>query len=121
VPNELLVTSRVENASFADRKVLVTATLQVGYGTDVDALIPQLVACIAGIPRVLDEPPPAVLLSDFAADGLQLTLLFWIDDPENGQANVRSAVNLAVLRLLRGANITIPYPQREVRVVLPPT
>ena len=115
VPNELLVTSRVENASFADRKVLVNSTVQVDYGTDIDALLPQLAACIAGVPRVLADPAPVVLLADFAADGLQLTMSFWIDDPENGQGNVRSAVNLAVLQLLRALGVRIPYPQREVR------
>ena len=39
-------------------------------------------------------------LADFAADGLELTLQFWIGDPENGQGNVRSDVNLAVLDVL---------------------
>ena len=51
-------------------------------------------------------------LSAFAADGLELTLSFWIADPENGQGNVRSAVNLALLRLLNERGIEIPFPQR---------
>jgi small-conductance mechanosensitive channel len=50
------------------------------------------------VPRVLAEPGPGVQLSAFAADGLELTLAFWIADPENGTGNVRSDVNLAVLR-----------------------
>ena len=115
VPNELLVTSRVENASFADSKVLVSTAVQVEYGTDLDALLPQLAACIGATPRVLAAPAPVVLLSEFAADGLLLTMAFWIDDPENGQGNVRSAVNLAVLAHLRALGVRIPYPQREVR------
>jgi small-conductance mechanosensitive channel len=112
VPNELLITQRVENLSLADRNVLVSTTVQVPYGTDVEALMPQLVAVALSVPRVLSDPGPGVQLSSFAADGLELTLLFWISDPENGQGNVRSAVNLSLLRKLGELGIDIPFPQR---------
>ncbi len=112
VPNELLITQRVENLSLADSNVLVTTVVQVPYGTDVEALMPQLVAVVLSVPRVLREPGPGIQLSSFAADGLELTLLFWVGDPENGQGNVRSAVNLALLRKLDELGIEIPFPQR---------
>ena len=57
-----------------------------------------------------------VLLSTFGADGLELTVVFWISDPENGQGNVRSSVNLAVLRTLDQAGVEIPFPQRVVHL-----
>ncbi len=38
VPNETLITTRVENASLADPRVLVATAVQVAYGTDVRAL-----------------------------------------------------------------------------------
>lgn len=116
VPNELLITQRVENLSFADTNVAMSSTVQVAYGTDLEALTPTLVAAIAGVPRVVAAPGPGVQLSAFASDGLELTLVFWIGDPENGQGNVRSAVNLAVLRALNEAGVEIPYPQRVLRV-----
>ena len=112
VPNEMMITQRVENASLADRNVLVSTSVLVAYGSDLDALTPQLVAAIAAVPRVLAEPAPSVQLSAFAADGLELTLPFWIGDPENGTGNVRSDVNLAILRTLGAAGIEIPFPQR---------
>ncbi len=59
--------------------------------------------------------PCAVQLSNFAADGLELTIVFWIGDPENGQGNVRSDVNLALLRCLGEQGVEIPFPQRVVR------
>jgi small-conductance mechanosensitive channel len=55
-----------------------------------------------------------VQLSAFAADGLELTVAFWIADPENGAGGVRSDVNLAVLRTLNAAGVEIPFPQRVV-------
>ena len=86
--------------------------MQVAYGTDLDATIELLCAAIAAVPRVLADPPAQVQLSAFASDGLELTLSFWIGDPHHGEGNVRSEVNLAVLRTLRQAGVEIPFPQR---------
>lgn len=117
VPNELLITQRVENSSLADPKVALQSTVQVAYGTPLDALFPRLVDAIAQVPRVLKDPGPSVQLSSFAADGLELTLNFWIGDPENGTGNARSEVNLAVLRCLERERVEIPFPQRVVRTL----
>ncbi|MDO8376966.1 MAG: mechanosensitive ion channel [Aquabacterium sp.] len=114
VPNELLITQRVENLTYADSKLVLTTVVQVGYGTDVDALIPQLVTAVAAVPRVLDDPSPGVRLSAFADSGLELTIAFWIDDPDNGQVNAVGEVNLAILRLLNAQGVEIPFPQRVV-------
>ena len=119
VPNEMMITQRVENCSFADSKVALTSLVQVAYGTDVPALLPRLVAAMLDVPRVLADPAPGVLLSNFATDGLELTLIFWIADMENGQGNVRSEVNLAVLATLNAAGVEIPFPQRVLHG-LPP-
>lgn len=114
VPNEMLITQRVENFSYADPDVALTTVVQVAYGTDLAALTPKLQAAIAAVPRVLAKPGPAVQLTNFAADGLELTLVFWIGDLENGQGNVRSDVNLAVLACLQAEGVEIPFPQRVV-------
>lgn len=117
VPNELLITQRVENSSLADPKVLVSTVVQVGYGTDLDALFPQLIDAVSSVRRVLEDPKPGVQLSNFAADGLELTITFWIIDPENGQGGVRSEVNLAIWRLLNRLGVEIPFPQRVVQML----
>jgi small-conductance mechanosensitive channel len=117
VPNELLITQRVENASLADSMVMVTTQVQVAYGTDLDTLFPLLKAQVMAVPRVMAEPEPSVFLSEFAPDGLELLIAFWISDPQVGQTGVRSAVNLAILRLLNERGVQIPYPQRVVHQV----
>jgi small-conductance mechanosensitive channel len=119
VPNELLITQRVENSSLADRNVLISTVFQVAYGTELKSLMPRLEAVARAVPRVLAEPAPGVQLSAFADNGLELTLNFWIGDPENGQGNVRSAVNLALLDTLNAAGVEIPFPQRVMHT-LPP-
>ncbi len=114
VPNEMMITQRVENSSLADPKVQMTTVVQVAYGTDVATLLPQMSQAVAQVPRVLADPEPITLLTAFAADGLELTVAFWIGDPQNGQGNVRSSVNLAVLALLNQLGVEIPFPQRVV-------
>jgi small-conductance mechanosensitive channel len=117
VPNEMMITQRVENLSLADRNVLVSTVVQVAYGSDLGSLMPKLTAAAAAVPRVLVNPGPGIQLSAFAADGLELTLNFWIADPENGQGNVRSDVNLALLAALGAAGVEIPYPQRVLHAL----
>jgi small-conductance mechanosensitive channel len=115
VPNEMLITQRVENSSLADPKVAINTVVQVAYGTDLDTLIPRLTHAVAQVPRVIADPAPGVALQRFGADGLELEIGFWIRDPQNGQGNVKSDVNLAILRTLDAAGVAIPYPQRVVR------
>ena len=116
VPNESLITSRVENLSLADRKFNLTTTIVVGYDSDV-ALV-QSILCGAAVaqPRVLSDPAPVAYLMNFAPDGLEFSLNFWVADPDQGKDNLRSAINIAVLEGLRQAGIDIPYPQRVLRV-----
>ena len=122
VPNEMMITQRVENSSLADPRVLLSTTVQVAYGTDLDAPMPKLSAAVAAVPRVVAQTAPSVQLSAFASDGLELTIAFWIADPENGQGNARSEVNLAILRTLEAAGVEIPFPQRVMRTLPePPT
>ena len=115
VPNELLMTQRVENLTYADSNLVLTTSVQVAYGTDVESLMPQLVAAVAAAPRVLADPTPAIRLSAFADNGLELTIGFWIGDPHNGQANAIGEANLAILRTLNALGVEIPYPQRVLR------
>ena len=119
VPNEMLITQRVENSSLADPKVAISTTVQVAYGTDVRALSSKLEAAMARVPRVLADPAPNCQLANFAADGMDLSLSFWVSDPENGQGNVRSDVNLVVLDLLNAEGVQIPFPQRVVHQSAP--
>jgi small-conductance mechanosensitive channel len=94
---------------------MLQTTVTVAYGTDLKALMPALVQAVRAVPRVVAEPGPSVQLQAFAADGLELTIPFWIADPENGQGNVRSEVNCAILATLEARGVEIPYPQRVVR------
>ena len=108
------MTSRVENLSLGDSRVAQTTLVTVGYDSDPDRVVALLREAALGPTRVLREPEPAIALSNFGSDGLEFTVSYWIADPENGTLNVRSEINLGILRLLRREGIDIPYPQRVV-------
>ena len=110
----MLITSRVENLSLVDSKVHQTTVITVGYGCDVELVSCLLVESATVQTRVLPDPTPAAYLSAFVADGLEFTLGYWVADIENGQLNLRSDINKAILAALRLHGIDIPYPQRVV-------
>jgi small-conductance mechanosensitive channel len=114
VPNEKLITERIENLSLADPRILLSIEVGVGYDSDVDLVQKILVDAALAAPRVLRDPGPAAQLARFGANALEFSLSFWIADPSNGQGNVRSEINLRVLQEFRKAGIDIPYPQQVV-------
>ena len=116
VPNEALITQRVENLSLQDSNVLLTSSVTVGYQANPREVQELLTQAAASCPRILSQPAPHALLVNLAADGMEFQVGYWIGDPDNGQNNARSAVNIALLEALQGAGIEIPFPQREVRI-----
>jgi small-conductance mechanosensitive channel len=117
VPNEMLITQRVENLSLTDPKVWQSTVVSVAYDSPVDEVIDMLVAACRQQPRVLADPAPSAALSAFGADGLEFTVIYWIADPENGQLNLKSDINRTILKALQARGIDIPYPQRVVHTV----
>lgn len=116
VPNEMMMTQRVENLSLADPRVWHSTVVSVAYGSDVDLVMGLLREAALVSPRVLRDPAPSVALSAFGADGLEFTVGFWINDPENGLLGLRSEINLAILRALQQHGIDIPFPQRVIQI-----
>ncbi len=114
VPNEMLITSRVENLSLADSHLHQTTVVSVGYESDVDLVSGLLMKAALAQPRVMREPAPSVWLSAFGVDGLEFTVGYWVQDIQNGQMNLRSDINRAILAALRANRIEIPYPQRVI-------
>jgi small-conductance mechanosensitive channel len=117
VPNELLVGSVVQNESYSDPRVRSALVVQVGYESDLERAMAVMADAARAQPRVLADPAPLVLLRDFADSGINLELGFWVADPEQGVGALRSDINLAIWREFKRAGISIPFPQREVRVI----
>ena len=107
VPNEMLLSTRVENLSLADAVVAQTTQVLVANDSNAEVVIDLLLQAALAQPRVLKDPAPSVQLSQLAADSLEFTLVYWINDLHNGQGNLRSDLHLAVLQALREAGIVM--------------
>ena len=121
VPNEILMTSQVENWSYSSRDVRVKVPVSVAYGTDIDKAEAVMLQAARAVKRVHNTPAPTVWLSAFGDNAIEFEIQCWIDDPEEGVGNVRSDVLKQVWHPFRDNGIQIPVPQREVRFAGPLT
>lgn len=119
VPNDTLITQTVVNQSYNDRSVWVGLPVSVAYNSDLDRVMEVMVAVTQDNPRILAEPAPGAFVTAFADSGINLTLGFWLADPENGQMGLKSELNLKIWRAFKEEGIEIPYPRRDV-MLLPP-
>lgn len=117
VPNDVLISSVVQNQTYSDTRLRLATTVGVAYGTDLDLAMRLMAEAASSQRRVLSDPAPKALLTLFGDSSIQLELGFWIADPEAGKGGVTSDVNLALWRAFRDNGIEIPFPQREVRML----
>ena len=117
VPNEMLIGTVVQNQTYSDNSLRLSTTVGVAYDSDLELAMRLMVESARRQPRVLPDPPPRVLLTQFADSSINLELGFWVADPENGKMNVVSDINLAIWQAFREHGVQIPFPQREVRLL----
>ena len=119
IPNEDLITQRVTNWSFSNDLIRQHVKVGISYRSDPHEAIRLALEAARDVPRVLMEPAPNCLLIGFGDSSIELDLRFWISDPVNGTANVRSDVMLKMWDLFRHNGIVIPYPQRDLTITNP--
>ena len=117
IPNETMIINPVINHSFLDRNTRVFVTIQVAYQSDLELVIKLLLKAAEDHSRVLMTPEPSAIVTGFAESGIELRLSVWIPDAELGTAMLQSELYLAIWRLFKTNGVSIPYPQREVRIL----
>jgi small-conductance mechanosensitive channel len=116
IPNEELISQRVENWSFSNRLVRLRLPVGVAYDSDVNEAIAVSIAAASTVERVLSEPKPVCHLTGFGDNAINLELRVWINDPRNGLTNVKSAILLGVWQAFGETGIAFPYPQRDLHI-----
>ncbi len=116
VPNDTIITSTVTNHSYTHPKVAVKIPLTVSYDSSLERARQILVDISLAHPRVLRDPAPAAQVTALGDNGIELELVVWINDPDLGQGALRSDLLVSAWDAFRENNISIPYPQRELRV-----
>ncbi len=116
IPNEDLITNQVVNWSHSSKRIRIRVPVGISYNADPHKAMKLLEKATEGVERVLDDPAPKCLLVGFGDNSVDLQLRFWIQDPQNGMANVTSVVMLKMWDILKENGIEIPYPQRDVHL-----
>lgn len=116
VPNASLIADRVTNWTRSDRTRRIVIDLGVGYGSDPRRVLALLLDVAKEHPRVLVQPEPLALFMGFGDSALNFRLQVWSSQDE--WMSIRSDLHVRIYTALEEAGISIPFPQRDVRVTL---
>ncbi len=112
IPNKDIVGQILHN-SFGYK--IVEAVVGISYGDDPEKAIRTIQQVLAAFENVAKEPLAQVGIQQFADSSVNIGFRYWV--PTVKYFQTLSAVNLAVFKAFQSAGISIPFPQREVRVI----
>ena len=116
IPNEEFITHRVINWTHRDKNARAEITVTIAYDSDV-ALAKKLMLDAADQhPKHAITHPSICSVSVFGDFGVTLLLYFWVDDVTSGRMEPKGEVMERILLSFKQNGISIPYPQREVRM-----
>lgn len=116
IPNENLMINQVENWSYSSKNVRIQIPVGVSYLADIEKAEELMLEAAGSVKRVLRAPPPTVWLESYGESSVKFTIHCWINDPEEGIGNVRSAVLKKLWALFKEHEVEIPFPQRDINL-----
>ncbi len=118
IPNEDLITGQVVNWSHSSPFVRLDVLFGTSYGDNPHDVRRIAINAALSVDRVLERPrAPVCHIVNFGDSAIEYKLRFWIDDPTGGLTNIRGNVYLALWDAFQEHGISIPFPQREVRLL----
>ena len=116
IPNEDLITSQVVNWSHSNDFVRLDINFGTAYGDNPHEVRKLAIAAAESVDRVLTTRPTVCHIMGFGDSSVDYILRFWISDPTGGLTNIRGNVFLALWDNFAANGISIPFPQREIKV-----
>ncbi|MEJ6508979.1 MAG: mechanosensitive ion channel [Octadecabacter sp.] len=117
IPNEDLITTQVVNWSHSNDFVRLDIYFGTAYGDNPHDVRKLAIEAAASVDRVLEHRPPVCHIVGFGDSSVDYILRFWIKDPTGGLTNIRGNVYLALWDTFADNGISIPFPQREVKML----
>ncbi len=113
IPNKAFVTERLINWTLSDTVTRIIIQVGVAYGSDLDKVKAILMKAAKDNVRVMTEPEPVVLFTEFGASTLNHDLRFYVRTL--GDRNIAiDEVNRAIDKLCNENNINIAFNQLDV-------
>ena len=123
IPNKKLAESVMVNYSRSDTGMFVTLAFIVGHDEDperVEAIvIDELLAAVADVPGIRAEEPPIVRFRAFAESALEFKAYVAIRNFQD-RFLIRHTLMKRLHRRFRAEGVSIPVPQRAVRMMPTP-
>ncbi len=113
VPNGQLSNNEITNYSQKETRRVVIA-IGIGYDDDIQTARKTILEVINSDPRTLAEPAPVVVLTELGDNSLNLSVRAWVNTPDYWDYFFENIEKAKVA--LDQANISIPYPQRDVHI-----
>lgn len=123
VPNEVFITGTFVNWTRKNEKQRYRVDFSVAYDTDIRKLIEVIKEAVATHPQVLSgedypiEERPDCEIDSFGDSGVNMFVEFWIEAVDDGKNRVGGDLLLIIYETMREHGFTIPFPQREVRIL----
>ncbi len=117
IPNEDFITTQVVNWSHSNDFVRLDIYFGTAYGDNPHEVRKLAIEAATSVDRVLAFRPPVCHIVGFGDSSVDYILRFWISDPTGGLTNIRGNVYLALWDSFAENGISIPFPQREVKVL----
>jgi len=117
IPNEDLITGQVVNWSHSNDFVRLDIYFGTAYGDNPHEVRKLAIAAAQSVDRVLKTRPTVCHVVGFGDSSVDYILRFWISDPTGGLTNIRGNVYLALWDTFAENGISIPFPQREVKML----
>jgi small conductance mechanosensitive channel len=114
IPNHKIIGEILQNHGVIRQ---LNLTVGVGYSTDLNRAQALIREILASNKRVLKDPAPGVAVSGFGDSAINISVLPFTRLEDMGAA--QTELNQAIVEKFRAANIEIPFPQREIRVLNP--
>jgi len=115
IPNKEIITGRLLNWSLSDTRLRLTVPVGIAYGSDAALALKILGETVADDKRILTDPAPSIIFSDFGDSSLNMVCRFYIDNVDNLWP-VKTELHLEIYRRFEEAGIVISFPQRDVHL-----
>jgi len=117
VPNSSFLENQVVNWTYSNSQIRREIRIGIAYGSPVHEAADIIAGCAEDHGQVLKDPPPAVFFEDFGDNALIMALVFWVElGPNTVSRRIDSDLRYAMEKRLAAAGISIPFPQRDVRL-----
>lgn len=112
IPNKYMIGDVLVN-SFAYR--IVEASVGIAYSSDVENAIKVIKDIILTQEDISRDNEPIVGVEKFNDSSIDIGYRYWV--PTKSFFKTQYDVNLKILNAINTADITIPFPQREIRIL----